>query len=349
MRTDARMRADFLPPHHQTRQAGERTGKKDNTHMNKRKASTAVIVAFYSLGGFVCSANTDSEMRAATVLLGRFESVARTNTDFLLNGFDDRGVQSDGMAGLRLPFLPMVAGLRRLGGPNTEHDIERNYTTVLVGAADFVSPEGLGAVSFRGCYIAVREHDARPDIATAFSQAKYELSQGEPVWTWSMPPYEGHPSVTMFYAAQVARSYFVLTNDRHDLEEIAKELSSGGLSSVPAAVTDWTTLRTHQYWVHRSIRRSKTVDGSAAALTSMSSTVVEIALFSDMDGRGRLRVYDSDKSGKTTPKDFRASEVMRFQPAGAGIWQATIPLTKDDAAGIALFQALYFFGFGVST
>jgi hypothetical protein len=40
---------------------------------------------------------------------------------------------------------------------------------------------------------------------------------------------------------------------------------------------------------------------------------------------------------------------MRFQPAGAGIWQATIPLTKDDAAGIALFQALYFFGFGVST
>jgi hypothetical protein len=317
----------------------------------RRRLFVAVALVAFPLPGYLVGhAETKPETRAASMLFKQFETVAYARTDFL-SRFDAYDVNKDvdSLANLRLPFLELVGGLRFLGS-NAERDVEKSYSAVLVGAKDFVGPEGLGAVSSRKCYLGMLEGSAQPDIEPDFRQASYESIDGRQVWTWSIPAYEGHPRPTKFYAVQIASSYFVMTNNREDFREAVNALASAESSQTTSiGVSGWESLSAHKYWVYRLIRRSGVVSSEAAGIEDLTPDMISLAFFADIDKRtGSLRILSSDKSTKAIPKVFRASELNHFQSLEPGIWQETISLSKDEAGFDALFEVFYSFGFGVA-
>jgi hypothetical protein len=318
---------------------------------NARRLFAAVaLIAFHLFGPLTGHAETGPKTRAASVLFKRFETVAYARTDFLSN-LDIRnfGEDVDSLGDLRFPFIELIGGLHGLG-PNAGRDVGKGYSAFLAGAKDFAGPEGLGMVSSRTCYIGMVEGGAQPDIEPDFRQASYESIDGRQVWTWSMPPYEGYPRPTKFYAAQIAGSYFVMTNNREDFQEAVNALTSAENSeSASISAPGWETFSAHKYWVYRLFRRSGVVNSDAAGIRDLTPDVIALTFFADVDKRESfLRVLSSDKSVKTAPKIFRAAELNHFQPLEPGIWQATIPLSKDEAGFDALFEVFYRFGFGVA-
>jgi hypothetical protein len=107
------------------------------------------------------------------VLFKHFETVAYSRTDFLSRSDAHDPKVADSTVDLRSPFLLLLGGLRALG-PNAPSDLENGYGSALVGAKDFVAPEGLGMVSSHSCYIGILEDGSQPNIDSDFRQASSE-------------------------------------------------------------------------------------------------------------------------------------------------------------------------------
>ena len=239
------------------------------------------FVAFYSLGVVESRAETNPEMRAAALLFSQFETVAYTSME-IPSGFDAPNTDA---AILRYPFMELLAGLTTLE-PKAVNGVEASYGPILVGAKDFLKPEGLGPVSSRECYLGLLKGGQQPDLAADFRKAKSESIEGRQVWTWEMPPYEGHPQPTEFYFTQVAGSYFVMANNRQDFQTVVHELTSpGSLKTAQAAIRGWTTFSAHKYWAYLALRRSGVADRAASGLTNLPPSVVALAFFTDVDAR----------------------------------------------------------------
>jgi hypothetical protein len=317
---------------------------------NGRRLFAAIAsIAFSSLGILVCHAQTDTETHAASVLFKQFETVAYTRTDFLPSLDKDDPNENDGLSDMRFPFLGLLGGLKSLG-PNTIRDFKKSYSAVLVGAKDFVGPSGLGMVSSRMCYIGILRGSEQPVIESDFRQTAKESIDGRQVWTMSMPPYEGHPQQTEFYAAQIGSSYFVLTNDRQVFLEATRSLTSAE-SSTPQSITvsGWETFSTHKYWAYRLFRRSGVINLDAAGMKYLTPDVISLSFFADVDkGESFIQVLSSDTSMKTIPRILPESALNPPQPQGAGIWQTAIPLSNVDTGTYPLFRVFYCFGFGLA-
>jgi hypothetical protein len=322
----------------------------------RRQFATVALIAFCWLGNLAGHAETNSETRAASVLFKQFETVVYTRTDFLASFDNHDGNVVDGEDNLILPFGELFEGFQALG-PKTESDLEKIYGAVLVGAKDFGGPEGLGfgsdglgLVNSRKCYIAIQEGDTQPNIDSDFSKASYESIEGKSVWTWSVPLYEGSPKSVKFYAAQIGDSFFVMTNNRPDFEEAVKSLTSAE-SSKPTSISvpGWATFSAHNYWAYRLYRRGEVRYQNVAGTADLTLDVIALTFFADVDKReGFIQVLSSDTSMKSIPNIWRGFDQNRFQPQGPGIWQATIPLSKDEAGVDSLSYLFYRFGFGVA-
>jgi hypothetical protein len=290
-------------------------------------------------------AGPTAETQAASALFKQFETVAYTKSDFL-SKFDDQGSATASEYDMRLPFLSFLGGLMVLG-PEAVMDLEKGYSAVLVGAKDFTAPEGIGAVSSNSCYVAILDGNKEPDLEHDFDKAKSELISGNQVWTWSAPPYEGHPKPTYFYAAQVAQRYFVMTNSHDDFLPVVRALSTSD-SLLPTSMNalNWETYASQKYWVFRSIGGGGlSADGSD---TKELKEVIALTFYADADkNESFIRVLSSDKSMKSKPKVLPDSEMNRIEPQGAGIWQARIPLSAEGREDDPLFRVFSYFGFGV--
>ncbi|MBV9180918.1 MAG: hypothetical protein JO356_06365, partial [Acidobacteria bacterium] len=193
--------------------------------MQQSRFAVIALVAFGALWGHSCPAElTPRQTRAASVLFRQFETVVYTKGRFLLHLDAQQTNENDAETNLWVPFLELIAGLRALG-PSTANDVLANYDAVLLGAAEFRSPAGLGAVSSQKCYIAVTEHGSHHNLAAQFRGAQDEAIEGREVWTWSIPPYEGHPQSTKFYAAQISSTYFMVTNNQRDFHDALSALT----------------------------------------------------------------------------------------------------------------------------
>jgi hypothetical protein len=296
-----------------------------------------------------CHAQTGTEVRAASVLFKQFEVVAYTKTAFLSSSEPHGVADVDSESHLRLPFLALLGSLRYLG-KTTETGIEESYSSVVVGAREFISPQGLGMVNSSTCYIGILRSGAQPNIASYFRQATYESIEGRQVWTWSVPPYEGYPKPTTFYAAQIEDSYFVLSNNLQDFQAVTTSLTASEHATAAfMGVPGWNAFSTQDYWLYRSIRRSGAVDPNAAGTSLLAPDVSAIIFFADAGKRqGTVRVLSSDTTMKTKPNVLPDSELSRLQPQGAGVWQASLPLGADEPSFDTMFHLFYFLGYGVS-
>lgn len=79
------------------------------------------------------------ERRAASVLLGQFETVAYTNTDLLASFETHSPDDVDATSELGLPVLELIGRLKAFG-PNVSTDVAKSYSAVLAGAKNFVPP-----------------------------------------------------------------------------------------------------------------------------------------------------------------------------------------------------------------
>ena len=294
-----------------------------------------------------CNAETLPDVRAQAVLLRQFETVAYVHTDLLANyetrdlGQGDTNGAPNLSLALRLPFVPLVAGFRALG-PGTVRTLEQSYPAFFVGAKDFRPPEGFGMFSSSDCYIGIAKRGTQPDIVSVFSQAKPDFVAGTRVWVWSIPPSEGFPKPTFYYAAQIAESFLLIANDQQIFSNAARELISS--ETLPIGIPGWKTFSSHDYWAYRPLSRTTAV----GQLGRAASGARALTFFADIDKReSRVQMYVSDEITETMPNDLPASKVVQYRRVASGIWQATIPLVEGQVTTDALYQIFYYLGFGV--
>jgi hypothetical protein len=302
---------------------------------------------FSLIGCFESDAQTGFDnSRAASALFSQFETVGYSTSDFLLTPLASAANSEND---LRFPFLMLIGSLRFLG-PSTERDVESSYSSFYAGARDFLGPEGIGMVSSHDCFIGILKGNARPELEKDFQGATREVLDGRQVWTWSLPPYDGYPRPTKFYASQIGGSYFVLANNAKEFQETVRALTVGaGAASPSISVTGWETFGKYKYWVYRLVRRGGSVDPRVTGINILTPDISALAFYSDVDsGVGTLSVFSSDTTMKAKPNVLPDAALYRLQPKAAGVWQATLPLSKDGLGLDVLYRVYYFFGFGLS-
>jgi len=300
---------------------------------------------------FACSVGAETELQkqAAAVLLSRYETVVSARSSVLSQLHPDNPNQEVGPKSLGLAFIYLMGGLKAIG-PKTLSTVEGGSDTVLTGAMDFVAPEGLGGISYRTCDIAILRRGAAQTIAGEFRNVNTPPIDGRTVWSWSIPPSEGYKTPTDFYAAIVADSFFVLTNNRDDLREVANALAKGKVPTELPSGRDLTALRAHAYWAYRAIRRAKGADMLASGLSGLPASAVALELFSEYDdGRLFFNILVPDDRSGSPPPGLPSLESFHFQRAEAGVWQAAIDLQaltpRQKTAGV--FRVMSYFGYGV--
>jgi hypothetical protein len=315
-----------------------------------RRFHAIALLSLFFLGSFEGSAQAGvGNARVASVLFSQFETVGYSASDFLSIPLTAASAGYDSENDLRFPFLMLIGSLRFLG-PSTEHDVETAYRSFYAGARDFLGPEGIGMVSSHDCFIGILKGTAKPNLENDFSGAEREVMDGRQVWTWSLPPYDGYPRPTKFYAAQIGDSYFVLANNAKEFEETVRALKAAeGTASPSIGVAGWETFSKYKYWVYRQVRRGGSVDPQITGIKFLTPDISALAFYSDIDsGIGTLSVFSSDATMKVKPNVLPEAALDRLQPKGAGVWQATLPLSKDVLGLDVMYRLYYFFGFGLS-
>jgi hypothetical protein len=305
------------------------------------------------------SAQSESELRAESVLLKNFETVVYTKTELIapVMAFGTKGEDipadvSESTASLTAPFFELINGLRALD-PSVEKDIERNYGAILVGARDFgyepTGPEGFGPVRSHKCYIGVSGGGTRPNMESDFRNASKASIGGRTAWIWSVPSGEGPKAPDQWFAGQVTDSYFLVSNDRQAFEETANALASTTASKpAPIHTKGWETLRTQAYWAYRSFRSESVANLKPDGGQAKKLGIIALTFYVDNQKKdGRIQVFSSDTRVTPAPAMFPEPVPIQLQSQGAGVWGATIPLPNrptDDK----LFALMSQFGFGAN-
>jgi len=324
--------------------------------MRIRFAAVITSIPFCILGNPVGHGQPTAEATASAVLFRRFEAVAYSRTDLLSELRVRPQGQVDGTNYLELPYAEWMEGLGKIGS-NAERDLERSYSSLLVGAMEFggevglgPGPDGLGMVNSRKCYVATLESGREPDLRQDFAGASIQTIDEVPVWVWTVPAEGGVTNAVTFYAAQVGGTYFVLANNRPDFQIVITSLSPAG-NSAPAVpnVVGWETLSGADYWLYRSFRRAGVTSPDAAGINGLTPDVTTLIFYADAgDKQGFVQVLSSDITKNSAPNVLRKLAPDRFQPQGAGLWQATIQLSRGGADADTMLELLYRFGFGVA-
>jgi hypothetical protein len=323
----------------------------------RKRQPPLLCIATIGLCTIACSTGyaqtTASEIRAVSVLSTHFETLVYAKTDLLASAEDLRSPTKDpepvlSDRALRLPFLELIGALTAMG-PNTVSDLKLNYGSLVTGADNFTSPEGIGIVASRKCYIAVANSGTQQIGAFRFPNAKQYSFRGMPGFTWSIPPFEGHPRITVFYAGALAGTYFVLANDRQTFENIAHELAvarGGRQIRLPNGSPGLTMFAAHEYWVYRQFDRIRAKDVNAAGIAAIPTTSQGLAFLADKaSNEATIQVYSFAAQAPTFLQ--AAPKLFQFQATEAGIWQALLPLSNAELTQRALLEVFYYLGFGL--
>jgi hypothetical protein len=325
-------------------------------NVNQVRAYVILPVLLLLAGDKTCLPQSAAEVAAASALANQFETVVYSRTETIAASAVSNSAVADATNELALPFSEMIAALRSLG-QNTDSDLESTYVSVLVGAADFAGPvgigpgpDGLGMVNSRKCYIAVLGSGRGPDLEREFKGATSESIGGRQAWTWMVPQYEGSPKGTKFYATQVSGSYMVFANNQPDIEEIVNALTASGESApLPQNVPGWDTFTKYDYWAYRQFRRVGVKSTDAAGLRGLATEVSAISFYADVEQRsGFIQVFGSNTNQTSPPPILRKIGPEKFQLLDKNVWQAEVPLSKDEAGVDAMFEIFYRLGFGVA-
>jgi hypothetical protein len=282
------------------------------------------------------AADPNIERQASALLQERYETVVGTRSNLLSQLHLGDPKADPYIQHLGIPFYYLIAGLKAVG-PTTFAVVGASSELVFTGARDFTYPTGLGGVMARFCYIAVLTDGERQAIADEFSEVPRIALGGMAVWTWSLPPFEGHDTEITFYAA-LSDTAFVVANDRQDLldalDAMAKQPSIANSSKDSASAS----VREHGYWAQSEARQQ--------TWKHLPFPAVKVELWTQLDDdRLILNVVPADPSTQL-PAAESAVGLIQLQRNPAGIWEATIPLRASQTM-MYVFQVMALLGYAI--
>lgn len=317
--------------------------------MARVKWIPAVMLVAFLLPGCArkATANAADQQGAASVMLDQFETVFYANGDLLSGSDGYKGLSQQDANELRAPFIYLLQGLDVLGKP-VSNEILGSTDAALVGTKDFRPPggrTGLGDVQSRFCYVIVLRRGNTFDLGKVASKSAAVSPAGASIWKWSAAGTEGHPELHPFYAAQVAHSYVLISNNLDDLHQVSATLSSNDHALNLSGIRDWGSISQHEVWGYRTYRHSEGENKDAAGTVDVTPDAQALAFFFDAKQKaGVLRLF-SPTAG-TADKMNGANLLPPFKATGSGAWETTIPLTGDEKSSDQMFVVMSWFGFG---
>jgi hypothetical protein len=309
-----------------------------------------IVLTILSLGCSRSAPDTSHEARAVSALFGEFETVFYAKRD-LSSGAGAFGQLSEKNAEeLRTPFAYFLGAFYWMG-KQVPAEILSNSAAVLVGAKNFQPPKGLGPSHSQRCYIVVLAKWSRLDLRKFFSYGPVASAAGAPVWNWgaNLGEFgEGDPRASSLFAAVIANSYLLVSNDLGDLQSIADKLTArtDDSSQTLSKIHEWGLLSHQELWGYRRYRHARIVPGDAAGLRDVTPSAEGLVFFLDSKKKVCvLRLFASD--GSTTEKINTWGVFPTLKPSSAGLWETAIPLADDQQTFDRMFYVFGLFGFTV--
>jgi hypothetical protein len=299
-----------------------------------------------------CGRESDArarELAAASALFGRFETVyyartrlfwevpnglSRVTTDFLVD-----------------PFWHLQKVLRALGSA-VPADVLGRGEAVLVGAKDFRSPNGLGPVYSRRCYVIVLGNRSTVDLRKHLPVNAVTSAESLPIWSWKAKLGEfgeNDRRDSSIYAAQIGRSYVVVSNDLDELRTVIARLASPGKDSeVSSGSHDWDHVTRSEVWGYRRYRHADVVNRDAAGMAGVAVGTEALVFYLDASRKSAvLRLPASAGSAATAAylNTRNSYYMLRWRQADGETWEAPIALVGNEKATDQLFLVLGLFGF----
>jgi hypothetical protein len=290
---------------------------------------------------------SSNESQAASILAEQFETVFYVKAGLLRSSAGYKELPAKNANSLRLPFSDLIGGLQSLGD-QVPVEVFDAADSVFVGAKNFQSPSGLGAVRSQFCFVVAFRDGVQFDISRVAKSSSLTISVEGGIWTWEAKPTEGQRGPQKFFAIQSPRAYLLVSNDLATLRAIAGELAptDRGVHQLPSGLSDWQSLSQHDLWGYRRYLHDEVLDKNAAGTTDVTSTATSLLFFVDAGKKAAvLRLFASD--GTTTEKLNAAGKLPLLRPIGASSWETNISLSGDDASVERVLVAMWLFGFGI--
>lgn len=313
-----------------------------------------LVIGIQACNPHMAKANT--ELRAAAALLKRFETLFYSKAGLLSGSDPDSQVLTMGRHDnpLPRPFLFFSEGLDSLGnGKQSSAEILRNAEAVLVGAKDFRSPAGFGAVRSQRCYVVILRKGSTLDLKNHFGNTPVASAAGAPVWNWSAMLGEfgeDDPRPSSLYATQVAHLYLMVSNNLEELQKVAELLASpDAVTRTLDEIPEWEFVHQQKIWGYRIYRHTEVVDPGAAALSYVSASAKALILLVDLKRRTSVvRLLTAPADERTAASINERAVLPPLKPLTPGVWEAIIPLAGDFETRQRLVDILYLFGFGAA-
>jgi|WetSurMetagenome_2_1015567.scaffolds.fasta_scaffold119406_2 hypothetical protein len=156
---------------------------------DRRPFVAAVIMPISIILIATCCSKKDSltysELRASIALLGEFETVVFSRPQLLFSSDSVKHLSKEYEAnGLRWPFVYLWQGLDYMK-KGSSVSVLANSTAVMVGAKDFMPPNGIGYVRSQQCYIVVLRNRNTIELSNIMHSAPITFVGGMPVLAWS--------------------------------------------------------------------------------------------------------------------------------------------------------------------
>lgn len=307
-----------------------------------------MLIAFLLSGCTKSAANSTEQQRAASTLFDQYETVFYAKGDLLSASGGYKRLSKQDTNTVSAPFAYLLGGFDPLG-KKVSAEILGNVDAALVGAKDFRAPGGpppnLGGVQSRFCYVLVLGTRSTFEISKVASKSGVMSSAEASVWKWSVKGEEGHPEPYTYYAAQVATSYVLISNNLDDLRTMSTKLSASNAAPSLSGIRDWEALSQHEVWGYRRYRHDEQ-NKTAAGTSEVTPDAEALAFFADPKQKTAvLRLFSPTAS--TADKMNGTGILSPFKAAGSGVWETTIPLTGDQRSSDQMFVAMSRFGFGV--
>jgi hypothetical protein len=291
------------------------------------------IAACVGPGGF-------DEARGRSALGGRFETVFRSKADLLAAHGGFGKVRGDAVGSLQLPFANLIASVKP--------GILRAALSVMVGAKDFRSPVGLGAVGSTWCYLVVPR--SRDDVLARYIDGrKVDSSAGRVIWSWSrrLGEYgEGDPRASVLYAVESPGKYLLVSNDESELLALDAALGRPAASGGSDPLTQWQMAVGQDYWGYRRYRNVGVADRSAAGLLDVAPTAETLGFVARTGtGHGIVRFSSTSPDDRTIER--MAPRILTFRRTDRLSWEADVSLSGDARSVEQLFAVIGLLGFGI--
>jgi len=277
---------------------------------------------------------TELERRAATILIGRFEAVARSTPRAVISAFikEEQGGQM-----LSAPFDRLVDAIRGLGESSAFSVIE-NAKSLLLGARDFRPPSGLGAVGYQFCYIVVLAPGQKAE--QYLQNLPTETAEGVRVFRWQT---ESDGRRASYFATYLAAGYLVVASSIPDLLTVTGPLGLLAADTSHHAESIGRFER-HEIWV---FRKDEKASSDYDSRKMVPHSVRSVAAFSD-SGSGNCIVQLTTAPQSTAGRaGIRISPDLPLFVRQGATWQAQVQLTgTEEDVFSRFFVIMSLLGFG---